>query len=161
MHIFLKIPFLLVINFSFFADSYAQKNTGKKNLPKSQYFKAPKLYTYLTTYKDSVTIPLVIGESIIAAKLKVVDDKNVEYTVTSYQFLYKKKTVTEDELTGKVSPSSSIISERFTATPLPRLWIDKIKEQLKKGEELYFFDVIAKDALGRVMYASNLKIIIQ
>ena len=39
--------------------------------------------------------------------------------------------------------------------------LNKIKEQLKSGEELYFFDVIAKDTLGRVMYASSLKILIQ
>ncbi len=161
MRIFLKISFLLAMTIFSITVSYAQKNTGKKPLTKSQNFKAPKLYTYLTTYKDSVSIPLVIGESIIAAKLKVVDDKNAEYSVSSYQFIYKKKTVTEDELTGKVSPSSSIVSERFTSSPLPRLWIDKIKEQLKSGEELYFFDVIAKDAIGRVMYASGLKIIIQ
>ena len=161
MRIFLKVFFLSAITVFFVKDTHAQKKTDKKPVTRSQKFIAPKLVTYLATYKDSVSIPLVIGESIIAAKLRVVDDKNVAYTVSSYQFLYKQKTVTEDESTGKVSPSSSIVSDRFTATPLPRLWIDKIKEQLKSGEELYFFDVIAKDALGRVMYASSLKILIQ
>lgn len=161
MRILLKVTFLLALTLFHFTVSYGQKKTVKKTVTKSKGFKAPKLYTYLTTYKDSVSIPLVMGESIIAAKLKIVDDRNVEYTVSSYQFLYKKKTVTEDELTGKVSPAISIVSDRFTASPLPRLWIDKIKEQLKSGEELFFFDVIAKDTQGRVMYASNLKLIIQ
>ena len=73
----------------------------------------------------------------------------------------EKKTVTEDEQTGKVSPATSMVADRFTATPLPGLWINKIREELKAGEELYFFDVIAKDAKGRVMYASSLKIMIQ
>jgi hypothetical protein len=44
---------------------------------------------------------------------------------------------------------------------MPAIWVTQIKEQVNKGEELYFFDVIAKDAQGRVMYAPNLKIITQ
>jgi len=154
--------FLLIVASSFVTVASAQrKPVNKPVVTSTQKFKPPKLYTFLTSYKDSVSIPVAIAESIIAGKLKIYDDKKTEYTVSSYQFLYKKKTVTEDELTGKVSAASSMVSERFTVSPLPGLWIDKIREQLKAGEELYFFDVIAKDAQGRVMYASSLKIITQ
>ena len=161
MQILSKVFLMLIATCFFIQGSNAQRTPAKNKITPVQKFKAPKLYTYLTTYKDSVSIPLVIAESIIAAKLKIVDDNKVEYTVSSYQFLYRKKTVTEDELTGKVSPATSLVSDRFTTSPLPAFWINQIKEQLKAGEELYFFDVIAKDAKGRVMYASNLKIITQ
>ena len=161
MRILFKAFFILVTTFFFVHDSMAQKKPVKKPVTTVQKFKPPKLYTFLSSYKDSVSVPLAIAESIVAAKLQVFGDKKNEYTVTSYQFLYRKKTVTEDEQTGKVSPSSSIVSDRFITTPLPRLWINKIREDLKSGEELYFFDVIAKDEQGRVMYASSLKIIVQ
>jgi hypothetical protein len=136
----------------------AQKPTNKKPVAAIQKFKPPKLYTYIGTYKDSVSIPVEAAENVIAQPLKIYDDKKVEYTVSSYQFLYRKVTVTEDEQSGKVSPASSVVAQRFTSTPLSALWLDQVREQLKPGEELYFFDVIAKDSQGRVMYANNLKI---
>jgi len=139
----------------------AQKTPNRKPGSTTQKFKPPKLYTYLGAVKDSVTIPVDVAENIIGLPLKIYDDKKTEYTVSSYQFLYKKRTVTEDEQTGKVSPATSMVSDRFTVTPLPPVWVTQIKEQVNKGEELYFFDVIAKDAQGRVMYAPNLKIITQ
>jgi hypothetical protein len=159
MRIFLKPLLFLIAAFSFVHISNAQKTPDKKPVTSTQKFKPPKLYTYLGSYKDSVSIPVEVAENIIASPLKIYDDKKVEYKVSSYQFLYRKNTVTEDEQSGKVSPASSLVSDRFTATPLPALWVDQVKEQVKPGEELYFFDVIAKDAQGRVMYAPNLKII--
>ncbi len=161
MRILLKAFLVLMTTCFFIYNSSAQKKPAKRPVTTVQKFKAPKLYTFLSSYKDSVSVPLAIAESIIAAKLQVFDDKKNEYTVTSYQFLYRKKTVTEDEQTGKVSPATSIVADRFTTTPLPGLWINKIREELKTGEELYFFDVIAKDTQGRVMYASSLKIMVQ
>ena len=161
MRILLKAFLVLMTTCFFVHDSSAQRTPAKKPVSTVQKFKAPKLYTFLSSYKDSVTIPLPIAESIIAAKLQVFDDKKNEYAITSYQFLYRKRTITEDEQTGKTSPASSIVSDRFTTTPLAALWVNKIREELKTGEELYFFDVIAKDTQGRVMYASSLKIIVQ
>ncbi len=124
-------------------------------------YKVPKLYTQLGSFRDSVSITEEEAENIIAIPLKISDDKKGVYTVSSYQFLYRKKGVTEDEATGKVSPASTIVSSRFKITPLPQTWVNEIREQVKPGEELFFFDVIAKDAQGRVMYAPNLKIMVK
>jgi hypothetical protein len=135
--------------------------TAQKTTKPAQKFKPPALHTSLGTYRDSVTIPVQEAERIIALPLMIYDAKKVGYIVSSYNFLYKRRVVTEDEKTGKVSPASSISSSLFTATPLPALWVDQVREKLKPGEELYFFDVIAKDAQGRVMYAPNLKILTQ
>src|SRR5205085_10333075 len=121
-------------------------------------FKAPKLFTILSTYKDSALVTVEEAEQIIAMPLRIVDDKKNVYRLSSYQFLYRKKGVTEDEQTGKVTPTTSISSALFKSSPLSDLWINLIREELKAGEELYFFDVIAKDAQGRVMYAPDLKI---
>lgn len=161
MRILLKLSLFFVINLVLLSTVTAQKPTNKKPAATVQKTKPPKLTTVLATYKDSVVIPLEAAVNAIATPLKIYDDKKTEYTVSSYQFLYRKRTVTEDEISGKVSPASSVVSNFFKVTPLPQLWLDQVRDQLKSGEELYFFDVIAKDAQGRVMYASNLKIITQ
>lgn len=124
-------------------------------------YKVPPLYTQLGGFRDSVSIPVSEAENIIGQQLKIFDDKKGVYTVSSYQFLYRKKGVTENEKTGKVSPITSIVSSRFKITPLPTTWINQVRETVKSGEELFFFDVIAKDAQGRVMYAPNLKIMVR
>lgn len=126
--------------------------------PATVPYKVPKLYTQLGEFRDSVSISVAAAENSIGQMLKVFDDKKGTYTISSYQFLYKKKGVTENEETGKVSPTSTIVSQRFKTSPLPQIWIDNVREEVKSGEELFFFDVIAKDAQGRVMYAPDFKI---
>ena len=126
--------------------------------PATAPYKVPKLYTQLGEFRDSVSITMAEAEKSAGQELKIFDDKKGVYTVSSYQFLYKKKGVTENEETGKVSPTTTIVSQRFKTTPLPQVWIDNVRQEVKSGEELYFFDVIAKDAQGRVMYAPDFKI---
>jgi hypothetical protein len=126
--------------------------------PATAPYKVPKLYTQLGEFRDSVSITMAEAEKSVGQELKIFDDKKGVYTVSSYQFLYKKKGVTENEETGKVSPTTTIVSQRFKTTPLPQVWIDNVRQEVKSGEELYFFDVIAKDAQGRVMYAPDFKI---
>ena len=123
-------------------------------------FKAPKLQTMLDTYRDSVGVSPDEAVRIIGLTLKITDDKKNNYNISSYQFLYKKAGITEDDK-GDPKPTTTISSDRFKVSPLPDLWVNLIKEQVHVGEEFYFFDVIAKDAQGRVMYAPNLKITIR
>ncbi|MBC7936192.1 MAG: hypothetical protein H7Y86_12655, partial [Rhizobacter sp.] len=94
---------------------------------------------------------------IIGEKIYIVDNKKVGYSISSYQFAYRKLGVTEDEQTGKISPTFTLQATLFKATPIAANWIQQIKEQVKAGDELWFFDVIAKDAQGRVMYAPDVK----
>ncbi|MEO8769140.1 MAG: hypothetical protein ABI402_03625 [Ferruginibacter sp.] len=162
MRIFKTALFLMVALFAsqlIFAQQ--KKPVAKKSevIPVTK-FKAPKLRTVLDTYKDSVAVSAEEAVRIIGLPLKISDDKKMEYSISSYQFLYKKAGVTEDEK-GEPQPATTISSDRFKISPLPDLWVNLIKEQVHQGEEFYFFDVIAKDAQGRVMYAPNLKITIK
>ncbi len=155
---FIKIAFVILM-----AGTALQASAQKKNAPKSKAitkFKAPKLQTFLGSYKDSAGLSVVDATNLIATPLKITDDKKNIYTISSYQFLYKKVGVTEDEKTEKTSPVTTISSGRFKVSPLPAIWVNTIQQQVKPGEELFFFDVIAKDALGRVMLAPNLKLTI-
>lgn len=121
-------------------------------------FKPPKLFTQMGGLRDSVTLKVPEAENIINQPLKIFDDKKGLYTISSYQFLYRRKVVTEDEATGKAIPTSSTVAGTFKVTPMPEIWVNSVKEQVRPGEELYFFDIIAKDAQGRVMYAPDFKI---
>ena len=161
MQIIFRILFLSAALYTFPLAGNAQKPAGKSGIKPVQKFRQPKLFTTLGSFRDSSFITVNEAESIIAMPLKITDDKNNTYTVSSYQFLYKKRVVTEDEKTGKVSPATSISSDRFKTTPLPALWVSTIQEQVKAGEEFYFFDVIAKDAQGRVMLSSGLKLTVK
>ncbi len=151
---FLLIFFVLHSNFSHAQNKASVTKTISKYTP-------PKLTTLLGSYKDSSIVNAGEVENIIGMPFKVMDDKKNVYAISSYQFLYKKNVLTENEETGKATAATSIISERFKTTPLPELWIKNVREQLTKGELLYFFDIIVKDAQGRVMYAPDIKIVVQ
>ena len=153
-----KSIFVVLLSVSLGIQANAQTKPAPKVTPIAKY-KVPKMSTLLGQYKDSVGLPAADAAAVIGSPLRVVDEKKVVYTITSYQFLYKKVGVTETE-DGKVLPATSISSAAFTQTPLPAIWISNVKELVKKGEELFFFDIIAKDPQGRPMYAPNLKITI-
>ncbi len=123
--------------------------------------KAPKLFTTIGKFKDTSTVTAQLADSLIRLSLQIADIKKLPYTLTSYQFLYKQMVTTEDEQTGKTSKVASIKSSLFKASPLPTLWINILSENIKKGDEFFFFDVIVKDAKGRFMYAPNLKLIVE
>ena len=156
---FFKTLFLILFLAGIYNVSLAQ---SKKNTKKSiSKFKPPKLISTLSNYKDSAIVTGGEAENIVALPLMVTDDKKNIYAIASYQFLYQKNVVTENEETGKVSATTSTFADRFKASPLPEQWINKVREEIKTGEILYFFDIIVKDAQGRVMYAPPVKITIQ
>lgn len=107
---------------------------------------------------DSV---VVVEEALqlIKLPLRITDDKKNVYAISSYQVMYKKKGVTESEdMSGKTAPAFTTVINNFKSTPLSPLWIKSLGETLRSGEELYFFDIVAKDAQGRLMFAPNLRI---
>lgn len=142
--------FCLVLTLPLGAQAQTQNST------KTEKYKVPKISTLLGSYKDSVKIPVAEILKIINQPLFFTDGSNMKYTLSSYQVLYKKNAVTEDEA-GQVKPTTSISSARFKTSPLSAIWLKVINEQLSTAEEILFFDIIVKDEKGRVMYAPNLK----
>lgn len=124
-------------------------------------FKPPVVKSYLGKYSGTPNCSPEEGKQAIQQSLRIADDKNNNYAIASYQFAYKRLGVTEDEATGAVSPARDMVAQRFTETPLPDLWKNNITEQLHKGEELLFFDIIVYDKQGRRFFAPELKITIQ
>ncbi len=138
---------------------FSQKKDSSTITRYAQKIKPPVLRTQLASLKDSMCIPVILAKTVLDSALTVYDGKGNKLTVTYYRFLYRKRVVTEDEKTGKYIPTVSISSDYFTETPLPKKWTKIIKSDLSFGEELYFFDVVAKDKDGRPFYAPTLKIV--
>lgn len=128
---------------------------------KVQKFKPPVVQTFLGVNTNGAAVTKAEADQLIALPLKVMDAKKNVYTIDSYQFLYKRKSVVQDEETGKKQSTFTITSDRFKATPLPKVWIDNIRGGFQKDEELYFFDIVVKDNAGRFFSAPELKITIQ
>ncbi|MBK9957627.1 MAG: hypothetical protein IPP11_03380 [Chitinophagaceae bacterium] len=124
-------------------------------------FKPPKLTTMLGEYKDSSGITKETAIQLIGLPLKIYDASKKSYALANYQVSFKKAGFREDEITGKLIPTSTLSYKLFTETPVSPIWIKTIRAQIKSGDELYFFEVVAKDEKGRVMYSSNLKLTIK
>ena len=153
------LPFILSLFFFTANGQLPKKTTADQITPKG--FKPPKLTTLLGIRTDTATVFIEEARQLIRLPLKITDDKKNIYSISSYQFMYNRKAVTEDEETGKASPTKSMVNDLFRSTPLPDRWKNVITEQLKIGEELYFYDIIVKDATGHLMFAPTVKIIVK
>ncbi len=146
----------LIIVCGSFSFGFSQGNIKSTNKP----YKPPKLITSLAQYHDTLQkLTRDQALAVIASPLQINDDKKVVYAISSYQFIYKKRNISEDE-TGKKYITPSMTAHIFKTTPLSPIWLDNIKAQLKTGEVLWFTDVIVKDNKGRVMFAPDFKIMI-
>lgn len=156
---FYYIFFSFLVLIMAFAEAQVVQKSPAKTFAK---FKPPVVKTYLGKISGIVSMGNVEEiKNLILQPIKVVDEKEVSYNINSYQFVYKRIGITEDEESGKTSPQSDIVSNHFTTTPLPVIWQKNIIEGLHKGEEIYFFDIIAIDKQGRRFFAPELKIKIQ
>ncbi len=125
-----------------------------------QKYTPPKLTSILGIRSgDSASASVEEALQLITLPLRVTDDKKNIYTITSYQAMYKRRGVTEaEDMSGKTTPTTTTTIANFKTTPLSPIWIKTLTEQLRIGEELYFFDIVAKDAQGRLMFAPELRI---
>ena len=124
-------------------------------------FKPPVVQTFLGINTNGAAVTKEEAGQLIALPLKITDAKKDAYPIVSYQFLYKRKSVIQDEETGKKQSTFTTVADKFKTTPLPKVWIDNLKGSFQKDEELYFFDIVVKDNTGRKFSAPDLKITIQ
>jgi len=139
-------------------NSFAQ---DKQIITKEPKFKPPVVKTYLGVNQNGAKVTVDEGVQLVSLPLKIVDAKNNQYTIDSYQFLYRQKSFIRDDETGKTEEVFTIAADRFNSTPLPKVWVDNISHKLQKDEQLYFFDIVVKDKEGRRFFAPELKITIE
>lgn len=124
-------------------------------------FKPPVVKTFLGRNEKEAIVTVDEANQLVNLSLKITDDKNNVYTISSYQFLYKKKSVIEDEETGRKEVVFGTTADLFKTTPLPKVWRDNISGGVQKDEELFFFDIIVSDKQNRKFFAPNIKIIVK
>jgi hypothetical protein len=156
---YIKISLVFLVATVICSAGIAQQ--AKKPATTFTKFKPPVVKSYLGNYTGATNCSPEEGKQAILQALKIADEKNNNFTIASYQFAYRRLGITEDEATGAVTPAKDMVAQRFTETPLPEIWKSNITEQLHKGEELYFFDIIVYDKQGRRFFAPELKITIQ
>ena len=157
-------PLFLLLTFSFALSAPAQtvKKPVKTNpLVAVTKFRPPVVKTFLGKKEKEATVTVEEANQLVTLPLKITDDKNNVYTISSYQFMYKKKSVIEDEETGRKQIAFSNTASLFKNTPLPKVWQDNISGGVQKDEEFYFFDIVVNDKLNRKFFAPNIKIIVK
>jgi hypothetical protein len=153
-----KIIFLSLIFSSIQSSLIAQIAVKPGTITKVVKFKPPVVQTFLGRNINGAIVTVDEANQLINLPLKITDDKNNVYTITSYQFMYKRKSVVENEQTGKKEIVFTTIADLFKTTPLPEVWKANIAGRLQKGEELYYFDIIVQDKLNSKFFAPELKI---
>jgi hypothetical protein len=158
MKIIIKF-FLCILLFS--STNYNSFAQDKETIIKEPKFKPPVVKTYLGVNQNGAKVTVDEGVQLVGLPLKIVDAKNNQYAIDSYQFLYRQKSFIRDDETGKTEEVFTIAADRFNSTPLPKVWVDNIRRRLQKDEQLYFFDIVVKDKEGRKFFAPELKITIK
>lgn len=159
-YLFLITASIISIDISAQSVKKIVKKTPATTISPVTKFKPPVVKTLLGRNEKEATVTAEEANQLVNLPLKVVDDKNNSYTISSYQFMYKKRSVVEDEETGKRSTVFNNTASLFKETPLPKVWKENISGGLQKGEELYFFDIIVNDKQGRKFFAPDVKIIV-
>src|SRR5664279_4764806 len=124
-------------------------------------FKPPVVKTWLGIRSNGDSVSAEEASQLIGLPLQITDAKKNTYAISSYGFLYKRKGAITDEETGRKSITFTTTADKFKSTPLPKVWVNNLKDGFQKDEELYFFDVVVKDNMNRIFFAPDLKIIIQ
>lgn len=155
VHALLAVVFSVAVT-----TAWAQKPKPAPGNPATQKFKPPKLTCMLGNHADSAAVVYEEGIQLINLPLRITDDKKNPYSISSYQLMYKQAGVREEERGDKtvIVPSTRTLVQLFRETPVSGIWKTTLTEQLKPGDELYFFDIIVKDAQGRYMFAPELRI---
>lgn len=150
------MKFFLFIALSGFASitSFAQES----NITKVPKFKPPAVKSYLGINTTGASVTIDEANQLIALPLKITDDAKNVYSVQSYGFVYRRKGVVQDEETGRKNVTFTTLADKFQTTPLPKVWVDNLKNGFQKDEQLYFYDILVKDDKGRKFFAPDLKI---
>ena len=138
-----------------------KKPTNKVTITPMTKFKPPVVKTFLGRNEKVATVTVEEANQLVNLPLRITDDKNNTYPISTYQFMYKKKSIVEDEESGRKQVVFGTTADRFSVTPLPKVWKDNISGGLQKDEELYFFDILVTDKQNRKFFAPELKIIVK
>lgn len=139
-------------------DAQTIKKPRNGEITKVTKFRPPVVKSFLGRNQDTSTVMLEEAIQLASLPIKVSDEKNNLYTVTSFGFVYRRKGVVENEGSGKKEIKYTTVGDVFYKTPLPEVWKTNIARTLQKDEELYFYDILVKDKQNRAFFAPQILI---
>ena len=98
------------------------RNTGKPVHYTVTKFKPPVVKTFLGRNENGATVTVDEANQLINLPLKIIDDKNNTYTIHLTSSCIRKRSVIENEQTGKKEIAFTTVADLFKATPLPKVW---------------------------------------
>ncbi|MFT3746802.1 MAG: hypothetical protein QM768_00730 [Agriterribacter sp.] len=95
-----------------------------------------------------------IVDSVLIAK----DENATTYSIVRFRLFYKFKSTYQDEESGQKKSSDDMRTSDFTNTSvLPELWRASIKDNIKKGDEMIFDNIIVVLKNGSKIMAPSIK----
>lgn len=89
--------------------------------------------------------------------LSVTDNQGSGYTITRFRFSYRQKVQYQNDSTGQVDTSYTLVSREFRNTDrLDTLWSNSIRGSLGVGDSFTIDNIIVRAADGRKLLAPGL-----
>jgi hypothetical protein len=121
--------------------------------------KPVKLTTNFGIAKDTTYVSPAQAEAMSAASLKITDNLNQEYKIVQYNLAFRRIVTAETE-DSKPYLTKETKGGKFTTPTLPAMWQNAIKESVRPGVELVFYDIIVSNGKGNRM-APNVVVIVK
>ncbi len=148
----------LLFNFYFLIGISAQPKTD--SITKTAVAN-PKLIIAFAAYKNGSKISVANFKNLLKTSPTLVlkDEKGINYTVTSFEFTWRQKSIDDDVQTGKPKINYTTVGQKFKGNKLDEDWIKEITELLNAGDQLNFNTILYFDAKkNKTFLAPGLKI---
>lgn len=104
----------------------------------------------------SNTIPASLMRQLLDSALIARDSMGEKHPVVSFEFGYRTTASYHNDTTGRIEQANSYLSFHFASNRLDSLWRNRIAQQIKPGDELYFERIIAEGPQGVKFLSSPL-----
>lgn len=157
-----KKLFYLAFLLSCTTAAFAQNKAVKKTVQAKQAAeKKPLRFTtsWHIFLSDSLPRPEVL--KILDSALVVRDNNKNRFPVVSFDFTYEKLEPYINDTTREVTIARDLTGDSFKSDRLPAVWVNRLKEDIDKGDVLLFNNIIIRYTGGKFYRVPELKITVR
>ncbi|WP_119079300.1 hypothetical protein [Chitinophaga alhagiae] len=141
----------------------AQNKAVKKPAPAKQAAEQKKPLRFTTSWhiflSDSIPRPEIL--KILDSALVVRDSNKNRVPVVSFDFTYEKLEPYINDTTREVQIARDLTGDSFRSDRLSAAWVNRLKEDLAKGDVLFFNNIVVSYPGNKFYRVAELKIIIR
>lgn len=99
-------------------------------------------------------VPVVTFKNLLTknAAIKVKDQKGNEYEVVSFEVMWKRKDISDDDKTGTPKVIYYNVGETMKGNQFNKQWLNELAKSLQPGEEIYFSTILYFDPKKKSNY---------